>query len=613
MSKEEDERDLHHKRHDAYSSTEEGMSKEHPDEKPKEYDPEKVTTSKKIPHKQYVDLFGPTIGDKVRLGDTELAIEVEKDYTHYGDEITFGGGKVAREGMGMNSRVTRDQGVPDTVITNALILDYSGIIKADVAIRDGKIMSIGKAGNPDIMNDVDFIIGNSTEIIAGENKILTAGGVDTHVHFIDPQQAQVAIESGVTTLIGGGVGHTSGTDATTVTPGSWHIERMLQAADGLPVNVGFLGKGSGADTAPLAEQVEAGAIGLKVHEDWGATYAAIDNSLKVADDYDVQIAIHTDTLNETGFVERTIEAIGDRVIHTYHTEGAGGGHAPDIIKVAGMANVLPASTNPTMPYTPNTIDETLDMMMVTHHLNPDIPEDLSFADSRIRKETVAAEDILQDRGIFSIMSSDSEAMGRVGETIIRTWQAAHKMKVQNGSLPEDTEGSDNYRAKRYIAKYTINPAIAHGIDDYIGSVEPGKIADLVLWDPAFFGVKPDSILKNGMLTVAEVGDTNGSIPTSEPMTYRNMYGNYGTAQAKTSFSFVSQYAFDHGVQEKYQLKKGVLPVHGIRSISKKDLPYNDKTPDIEIDPQTYEVSVDGEIITGEPMEVLPLAQRYFLF
>lgn len=569
--------------------------------------------SLEISRKQYAELYGPTVGDKVRLADTELFIEIEKDYTTYGEEVVFGGGKVIREGMGMDPLVTRDEGAPDLVITNATIVDYSGVIKADVAIKDGKILAIGKAGNPLIMDNVDIPIGAATEILAGENKILTAGGIDTHIHFISPQQVDSALHNGVTTMIGGGTGPTEGTNATTVTPGAWNLERMLQAADGLPVNLGFLGKGQAAIEAPLAEQIEAGAIGLKIHEDWGTTFSAIQHSLEVADKYDVQIAIHTDTLNETGFVERTIEAFGDRVIHTYHTEGAGGGHAPDIIKIAGQPNVLPSSTNPTMPYTVNTVDEHLDMLMVCHHLNPDIPEDLAFADSRIRKETIAAEDVLHDMGIFSMMSSDSQAMGRVGEVVTRTWQTADKMKKQRGPLTEDAEGNDNFRVKRYIAKYTINPAITHGIADYVGSVEVGKIADLVLWDPAFFGVKPSKILKNGMIAVAQMGDPNASIPTPQPVFYREMFGSLGTALEKSSFTFVSQAAQEKNVKKKYQLKKETLPVKGVRKLTKKDMKFNGETPEITVDPQTYEVKVDGQIVTSEAAEVLPLAQKYFLF
>lgn len=568
--------------------------------------------SLEISRKQYAELYGPTVGDKIRLADTDLFVEIEKDYTTYGDEVVFGGGKVIREGMGMDPLVTRDGGAPDLVITNATIVDYSGVIKADIAIKDGKILAIGKAGNPLIMDNIDVPIGAATEIIAGENKIITAGGIDTHIHFISPQQVDSALHNGITTMIGGGTGPSEGTNATTVTPGAWNLERMMQAADGLPVNLGFLGKGQAAIEAPLAEQIEAGAIGLKIHEDWGTTFSAIQHSLEVADKYDVQVAIHTDTLNETGFVERTIEAFGDRVIHTYHTEGAGGGHAPDIIKIAGQPNVLPSSTNPTMPYTVNTVDEHLDMLMVCHHLNPDIPEDLAFADSRIRKETIAAEDVLHDMGIFSMMSSDSQAMGRVGEVVTRTWQTADKMKKQRGPLEED-ENNDNFRVKRYIAKYTINPAITHGISDYVGSVEVGKIADLVMWDPAFFGVKPTKIIKNGMIAVAQMGDPNASIPTPQPVFYREMFGSIGTALEKSSFTFVSQAAQDNNVKEKYQLKKETLPVRGVRKLTKKDMKFNDATPEITVDPQTYEVKVDGEIVTSEAAEVLPMAQKYFLF
>ncbi len=569
--------------------------------------------SLEISRKQYAELYGPTVGDKVRLADTDLFIEIEKDHTTYGEEVVFGGGKVIREGMGMDPLVTRDGGAPDLVLTNATIVDYSGIIKADVAIKDGKILAIGKAGNPLIMDNIDIPIGAATEILAGENKILTAGGIDTHIHFISPQQVDSALHNGVTTMIGGGTGPAEGTNATTVTPGAWNLERMLQAADGLPVNLGFLGKGQAAIEAPLAEQIEAGAIGLKIHEDWGTTFSAIQHSLEVADKYDVQVAIHTDTLNETGFVERTIEAFGDRVIHTYHTEGAGGGHAPDIIKIAGQPNVLPSSTNPTMPYTVNTVDEHLDMLMVCHHLNPDIPEDLAFADSRIRKETIAAEDVLHDMGIFSMMSSDSQAMGRVGEVVTRTWQTADKMKKQRGPLAEDEQGNDNFRVKRYIAKYTINPAITHGIAEYVGSIEVGKIADLVLWDPAFFGVKPSKILKNGMIAVAQMGDPNASIPTPQPVFYREMFGSIGTALEKSSFTFVSQAAQDKNVKERYQLKKDTLPVKGVRKLTKKDMKFNGETPEITVDPQTYEVTVDGQMVTSEAAEVLPLAQKYFLF
>ncbi|MBC1234623.1 urease subunit alpha [Listeria booriae] len=566
-----------------------------------------------IPRKQYTDLYGPTVGDVVRLADTDLLIEIEKDYTNYGDEVVFGGGKVIREGMGMHPTATRDEEIPDLVITNATVIDYTGIFKADISVKDGKIAAIGKAGNPLVMDNVTIPIGASTEIIAGENKILTAGGIDTHIHFISPQQIETAVNSGVTTLIGGGTGPAEGTNATTVTPGAWNIERMLQAVDGLPVNVGLLGKGHAAANAPIAEQIEAGAMGLKIHEDWGATFASIDHSLQVADEYDVQVAIHTDTLNETGFVERTTEAFKDRVIHTYHTEGAGGGHAPDIIRLAGLPNVLPSSTNPTLPFTVNTIDEHLDMLMVCHHLNPDIPEDLAFADSRIREETIAAEDVLQDMGVFSMTSSDSQAMGRIGEVIIRTWQTADKMKAQRGALAGDTEKSDNTRVKRYISKYTINPAITHGIADYVGSIEVGKIADLVLWEPKFFGVKPDKILKNGMISNSVMGDPNGSIPTPQPALYRPMFASIGTALAKSSFTFVSQAAQDNNVREKYGLQKETLPVKGVRHLTKKDMKWNDATPEIDVNPQTYEVKIDGELITCEAADKLPMAQRYFLF
>lgn len=593
-----------------------------------------------IPRRQYADLYGPTTGDKIRLADTDLFLEIEKDLTVYGEEVVFGGGKVIRDGMGQNGQVTRDGdgsgdpgsgdlgsggGVPDTVITNAVILDYTGIYKADIAIRDGHIFRIGKAGNPQITDGVDIVIGASTEIIAGERKILTAGGVDTHIHFISPDQIPTALTSGITTMIGGGTGPAEGTKATTVTPGKWHIQRMLQAAEGFPMNIGLFGKGHASAVEPLAEQIRAGAIGLKVHEDWGSTTSSIDTSLTVADEYDVQVAIHTDTLNECGFVEDTIRAINGRVIHTFHTEGAGGGHAPDIIKIAGMPNVLPASTNPTLPYTRNTIEEHLDMLMVCHHLNPDIPEDVAFADSRIRAETIAAEDVLQDLGIFSITSSDSQAMGRVGEVITRTWQVADKMKKQRGVLadPADTAdddggahgsaGSDNFRLKRYVAKYTINPAIAQGIADSVGSVEVGKFADLVLWDPAFFGVKPELVLKGGQIAYALMGDANASIPTPQPRTMRPMFAAFGKAVQQSSITFLSKAAIDAGVPAELGLEKVIRPVSGIRSLTKADLKYNDATPDIQVDPETYQVTVDGEDVTCEPSDVLPMAQRYFLF
>jgi urease subunit alpha len=575
-----------------------------------------------LSRRQYADLYGPTTGDAIRLADTDLFLEIEKDLTNYGEEVVFGGGKVIRDGMGQNGQAVRD-GVPDTVITNVVVLDYTGIYKADVALRDGHIFRIGKAGNPQITDGVDIVIGASTEIIAGERKILTAGGVDTHIHFISADQVAAALCSGVTTMVGGGTGPAEGTKATTVTPGKWHIQRMLQAAEGLPVNIGLLGKGHASAVEPLAEQIRAGAVGLKVHEDWGSTTSSIDTSLQVADEYDVQVAIHTDTLNECGFVEDTIRAIDGRVIHTFHTEGAGGGHAPDIIKIAGLPNVLPASTNPTLPYTRNTIEEHLDMLMVCHHLNPDIPEDVAFADSRIRAETIAAEDVLQDMGIFAITSSDSQAMGRVGEVITRTWQVADKMKKQRGALTDPrgesaagahgSEGSDNFRLKRYVAKYTINPAIAQGMADSIGSVEEGKFADLVLWDPAFFGVKPELVLKGGQIAYALMGDANASIPTPQPRTMRPMFGTHGKALQKSSITFLSQAAIDAGVPEELGLEKVIRPVSGIRTLTKADLKYNNATPDIEVDPETYSVTVDGEEATCEPSYVLPMAQRYFLF
>ncbi|WP_255304597.1 urease subunit alpha [Sporolactobacillus terrae] len=566
-----------------------------------------------ISRDQYAQLYGPTVGDTLRLADTDLFIEIEKDLTNYGDEAVFGGGKVIRESMGMDSLAVRDDGVPDLVITNAVIVDYTGIIKADIAIKDGKIMKIGKAGNPKIMDHVTIPIGASTEIIAGEGKIITAGGIDSHIHFISPQQIEVAIQSGITTMIGGGTGPTEGTNATTVTPGAWNLARMLQAADTFPMNLGFLGKGHAASTTPLDEQIEAGAIGLKIHEDWGATPAAIDNSLKTADKYDIQVAIHTDTLNESGFAEDTIAAFKNRVIHTYHTEGAGGGHAPDIIKVASQLNVLPSSTNPTMPFTTNTLDEHLDMLMVCHHLNPSIPEDIAFADSRIREETIAAEDVLHDMGIFSMMSSDSQAMGRVGEVIIRTWQTADKMKKQRGAFPEDSNKSDNFRVKRYISKYTINPALTHGISDYVGSVEVGKIADLVIWDPAFFGVKPEKIIKSGLIACSLMGDANASIPTPQPVYYRPMFASFGRALENCSFTFMSKASIEFEKDKVYGLNKKALAVKNTRHLSKRDMKFNDQTPQIDVDPQTYEVRVNGKLITCEPANKLSLAQRYFLF
>ena len=569
--------------------------------------------SYRMNRRAYADTYGATTGDRVRLADTELFIEVERDYTTYGDEVKFGGGKVIRDGMGQ-SPISREDGAVDTVITNALILDWWGIVKADVGIKDGKIYKIGKAGNPYIQDNIDIIIGASTEAIAGEGMILTAGGIDSHIHFICPQQIETAIASGITTMIGGGTGPATGTNATTCTPGAWHIGRMLQAADAFPMNLGFLGKGNSAKPEGLIEQVEAGAMGLKLHEDWGTTPAAIDTCLTVADQYDVQVAIHTDTLNEAGFVENTIAAFKDRVIHTYHTEGAGGGHAPDIIKVCGLSNVLPSSTNPTRPFTVNTLEEHLDMLMVCHHLDKSIPEDVAFAESRIRRETIAAEDILHDLGAFSMISSDSQAMGRVGEVIIRTWQTAHKMKLQRGVLSGETEErSDNFRAKRYIAKYTINPAIAHGIADYVGSIEAGKLADLCLWKPAFFGVKPEIVIKGGAIAWSQMGDPNASIPTPEPVYMRPMFGSFGGAIGATSLTFLSKAAIDRGIPEQIGLKTAAVAVSNTRNLSKADLKLNDATPNIEVNPETYEVRADGELLTCEPASELPMAQRYFLF
>ncbi len=565
----------------------------------------------------YADTYGPTVGDRVRLADTSLLIEVERDLTLYGEEVKFGGGKVIRDGMGQ-SPITNQAGAVDTVITNALILDWWGIVKADVGLVGGRIAAIGKAGNPYVQNGVDIIIGPGTEIIAGEGRILTAGGIDTHIHFICPQQIEVALASGVTTMIGGGTGPAAGTNATTCTPGPWHMYRMLQAADAFPMNIGFLGKGNSSQPAALVEQVEAGAIGLKLHEDWGTTPATIDNCLSVADEYDVQVAIHTDTLNEAGFVEDTIAAFKDRVIHTYHTEGAGGGHAPDIIRVCGESNVLPSSTNPTRPYTMNTLDEHLDMLMVCHHLDPNIPEDVSFAESRIRRETIAAEDILHDIGAFSMISSDSQAMGRIGEVIIRTWQSAHKMKVQRGWLAgsgavDSSDRNDNLRAKRYVAKYTINPAITHGIANHVGSVEVGKLADLCLWNPAFFGVKPEMVIKGGAIAAAQMGDANASIPTPQPVHMRSMFGSYGGAIGATAMTFMSQVACDRGIKDQLGLTKLVVPVTNTRNLSKRDMKLNDLLPNIEVDPETYEVRANGELLTCEPATELPMAQRYFLF
>ncbi|NMY72846.1 MULTISPECIES: urease subunit alpha [Pseudomonas] len=565
----------------------------------------------KISRHAYADMFGPTVGDKVRLADTELWIEVEQDFTTYGEEVKFGGGKVIRDGMGQSQLLAAE--VVDTLITNALIIDHWGIVKADVGLKNGRIHAIGKAGNPDVQPNVTIAIGASTEVIAGEGMILTAGGIDTHIHFICPQQIEEALNSGVTTMIGGGTGPATGSNATTCTPGPWHMARMLQAADAFPMNMGFTGKGNASLPQPLIEQVEAGAIGLKLHEDWGTTPASIDNCLTVADQYDVQVAIHSDTLNESGFVETTLAAFKGRTIHTYHTEGAGGGHAPDIIKACGLTNVLPSSTNPTRPFTRNTIDEHLDMLMVCHHLDPSIAEDVAFAESRIRRETIAAEDILHDLGAFSMISSDSQAMGRVGEVITRTWQTADKMKKQRGPLPEDAIGNDNFRAKRYIAKYTINPAITHGISHEVGSVEVGKWADLVLWRPAFFGVKPTLILKGGAIASSLMGDANASIPTPQPVHYRPMFASYGGSRHATCLTFISQAAAEAGVPETLGLKKQIAVVKGCRDVQKTDLIHNGYLPDIEVDPQTYQVKADGVLLWCEPADVLPMAQRYFLF
>ena len=565
----------------------------------------------KIDRNAYAHMFGPTTGDRVRLADTDIIIEVEKDYTCYGDEVKFGGGKVIRDGMGQGQLSCAE--TPDLVITNALILDYWGIVKADVAINDGRIQAIGKAGNPDVQNGVTIPIGAGTEIIAGEGQILTAGGIDAHVHFICPQQVDEALMSGVTTMIGGGTGPATGTKATTCTPGPWNIEKMMLSTQDMPMNFGFLGKGNASLPKALEEQIEAGVCGLKLHEDWGTTPASIDNCLTVADRYDVQIAIHTDTLNEAGFMEDTLAAFKGRTIHTYHTEGAGGGHSPDIIRACGEANVLPSSTNPTRPYTVNTVDEHLDMLMVCHHLDPSIPEDVAFADSRIRKESIAAEDILQDLGAISMIASDSQAMGRIGEMICRTWQTAHKMKVQRGPLPQDSDRNDNYRARRYVAKYTINPAISHGIDSEVGSIEVGKLADLVLWKPAFFGIKPSLILKSGFIAAAPMGDPNASIPTPQPVYYRPMFGSLGGAAASLSVTFVSQASMDNNIAEKYGIRRPLVACKNTRNIGKGDMKLNDWQPHIEVDAQTYEVRANGELLTCEPMEVLPFAQRYSLF
>ncbi|TRA97966.1 MULTISPECIES: urease subunit alpha [Rhizobium/Agrobacterium group] len=564
-----------------------------------------------ITRQNYADLYGPTKGDRLRLADTELVIEIEEDHTIYGEEVTFGGGKVIRDGMGQSQRPAAE--VADVVITNVIIIDHWGIIKADVGIKNGRISGIGKSGNPDIQPGISIIVGGATDVIAGEGRILTAGGVDTHIHFIAPQQAEEALASGTTTLVGGGAGPTVGTLATTVTAGPWAIHRMLEAAEALPINVGLLGKGNISKPDPLREQIRAGVVGLKLHEDWGTTPAAIDNCLTVADEMDIQVALHSDTLNESGFVRDTLAAMKGRTIHSFHTEGAGGGHAPDIITAAGEENVLPSSTNPTRPFTINTIDEHLDMLMVCHHLSPQIPEDVAFAESRIRRETIAAEDILHDLGVFSMMSSDSQAMGRIGETTLRCWQTAHKMKVQRGPLAEDNERNDNFRVKRYIAKYTINPALTHGFAHEIGSVQVGKRADLALWKPAFFGIKPQLVMIGGMIAMAPMGDPNASISTPQPVHYRPMYGVLGRALGSTGVTFVSQAALDDGIGEKLKLNKQLVAVSGTRTVRKKDMIHNSRTPKLEVDPQNYKVRVDGELITCEPADVLPMSQRYFLF
>jgi urease subunit alpha len=571
--------------------------------------------SLKIPRRQYADLYGPTTGDRVRLADTDLFIEIEKDLTTPGEEAKFGGGKVIRDGMGQSASATGADGVLDLVITNAMIVDHGGIYKADIGIRNGRIAGIGKAGNPDVMSGVTsgMVIGAGTEVLAGEGKIVTAGGIDAHVHFICPQLVETALSGGLTTLIGGGTGPATGTDATTCTPGAWNMYRMLESADGFPINLGFLGKGNSSFAAPLREQIEAGAIGLKLHEDWGTTPAAIDCALSVAEEYDVQVAIHTDTINEAGFVQDSIRAFKGRTIHTYHTEGAGGGHAPDIIKVCGEANCLPSSTNPTMPFTVNTLDEHLDMLMVCHHLSPAIPEDVAFAESRIRAETIAAEDVLHDLGAISMMSSDSQAMGRIGEVITRTWQTADKMKRQRGPLPGEKSGSDNVRVRRYVAKFTINPAIAHGIAQDVGSVETGKLADLVLWKPAFFGVKPEMVVKGGMIAWSVMGDANASIPTPQPVIYRPMFGAYGGALHRTSLTFLSKAALRAGIPGELGLKKTAVAVNRCRGLTKRDMVNNDALPRIEVDPDTYEVRADGQLLTCEAAQVLPMAQRYYLF
>jgi urease subunit alpha len=570
-----------------------------------------------IPRRTYADLYGPTVGDRVRLADTELIIEVERDFTVYGDEVTFGGGKVIRDGMGQSSVAVREgeNGALDLVITNALVVDHWGIVKGDIGVRDGRVVKVGKAGNPDTMAGVDpeLVIGAATEVIAGENLIVTAGAIDSHIHFISPQQVYEALSAGTTTMLGGGTGPATGTNATTCTPGAWNLARMLEAAEHWPLNFGFLGKGNAATVEPLAEQIAAGACGLKLHEDWGTTPAAIDAALRAAEEYDVQVAIHTDTINEAGFVEETIAAIAGRTIHTYHTEGAGGGHAPDIIRVAAQPNVLPSSTNPTRPFTVNTISEHLDMLMVCHHLNPQVPEDVAFAESRIRPETIAAEDILHDLGVFSMISSDSQAMGRVGEVTTRPWQTAHKMKTQRGPLPQDSGRNDNFRVRRYVAKYTINPAVAHGVAAHVGSIEPGKLADLVLWRPAFFGVKPEMVVKGGFIAWSAMGDANASIPTPQPVLYRPMFGSHGRATSATALTFVSRAALEADLPRRLGLRKRAVAVENCRRVGKADMVHNDATPRIEVDPETYEVRADGELLTCEPASVLPLAQRYFLF
>lgn len=567
-----------------------------------------------ISRQQYGELYGPTTGDGIRLANTELIARVEKDLTAKGDEVGFGGGKVIREGMGQSARMTRDEGAVDTVITNTIIIDHSGIIKADVGIRDGKISAVGRAGNPDIQDDIDIPVGVNTEVIAGEHTITTAGAIDTHIHFVSPDQFDTALSNGTTTFIGGGTGPADGTKATTITPGEWHIHRMLEATQDAPINIGILGKGHASTKAPLEAQIRAGAIGMKIHEDWGATGSSIDTSLSVADDMDIQIAIHTDTLNESGYLEDTLKAIDGRTIHTFHTEGAGGGHAPDIIAISGHNNVLPASTNPTLPFTKNTVDEHLDMLMVCHHLNKDIPEDVAFADSRIRGETIAVEDVLHDLGVFAITSSDSQAMGRVGEVVLRTWQVAHINRVQRGPLEGDTEGNDNNRIKRYVSKYTINPAIAHGISNTVGSVEAGKMADLVIWEPRFFGVQPKLVLKAGQFAYSEMGDSNGSIPTPQPVTYRRSWGTHGTAVESSAVTFVPTTALEDDVQDKIRGNRDLVEAKGMRDITKQDLKHNTATPKIEVDPQTYEIRLDGEVVKGSsPLETVPLGQKFFLF